>query len=209
MISGFRRDVNEICKLLGYYAAYNDNSVPTFRDNLSVWSLRIKQSNVLILFCPVPKWNFLPRFYAYETWQPNSFSHAPLFLERIRDFCFSRPLSSSSIPGKSDLEATLNTDLHLVLRQRISWAIPPLLHAFIQCTFTNLICLNNCWFVPCQNRSFVFDCTGLNNRKFPSSPPVLRPLQYYLNFTAGSDCLYWIPSHTAWRRGVLEGNYNA
>jgi hypothetical protein len=25
----------EICALLGYYAAYSDNSAPTFRDNLS------------------------------------------------------------------------------------------------------------------------------------------------------------------------------
>ena len=34
--SGFRRQVDEICALLGYYAAYSDNSLPTFRDNLSV-----------------------------------------------------------------------------------------------------------------------------------------------------------------------------
>jgi hypothetical protein len=33
---GFRRDVDEICALLGYYAASSGNSVPTFRDNLSV-----------------------------------------------------------------------------------------------------------------------------------------------------------------------------
>jgi hypothetical protein len=34
-ISGFRRKVDETCALLGYYAAYSDNSLPTFRDNLS------------------------------------------------------------------------------------------------------------------------------------------------------------------------------
>jgi len=36
MISVFRRGVDEICALLGYYAAYSGNSLPAFRDNLSV-----------------------------------------------------------------------------------------------------------------------------------------------------------------------------
>jgi hypothetical protein len=31
VISGFRRDAYEICVLLGYYAALNGNSLPTFR----------------------------------------------------------------------------------------------------------------------------------------------------------------------------------
>jgi hypothetical protein len=43
MISGFRRDVEEICVLLGYHAALIGSSVPTFRDNLSVRSLRLKK----------------------------------------------------------------------------------------------------------------------------------------------------------------------
>ena len=34
--SGFRSDVDEICVLLGYYAAYSGNSLPTFRDKSSV-----------------------------------------------------------------------------------------------------------------------------------------------------------------------------
>jgi hypothetical protein len=38
--SGFRRDVDQICALLEYYAALSGNSVPTFRDNLSVPSSR-------------------------------------------------------------------------------------------------------------------------------------------------------------------------
>lgn len=33
-ISGFRRDVGEICALLGYYGASSSNSVPTFSGNL-------------------------------------------------------------------------------------------------------------------------------------------------------------------------------
>jgi len=40
MISGFRRKVDEIGTLLGYYGAYSCNSVPTFRDNPSVPSSR-------------------------------------------------------------------------------------------------------------------------------------------------------------------------
>jgi hypothetical protein len=30
VISGFRRDADEICALLGYYAASNGNPLPTF-----------------------------------------------------------------------------------------------------------------------------------------------------------------------------------
>ena len=36
VISGFRRDVDEICVLLGYYAASNRNPLPTFRDFLTL-----------------------------------------------------------------------------------------------------------------------------------------------------------------------------
>ena len=33
--SGFHHNVDDICAILGYYAAYSGNSVPKFRDNLS------------------------------------------------------------------------------------------------------------------------------------------------------------------------------
>jgi len=36
VISGLGREVGEICALPGHYAAYSDNSLPTFRDNLSL-----------------------------------------------------------------------------------------------------------------------------------------------------------------------------
>jgi hypothetical protein len=42
LISGFRRDVDEICGLLGYYTALCGNCLPTFRDNVSVPSSRVK-----------------------------------------------------------------------------------------------------------------------------------------------------------------------
>jgi hypothetical protein len=40
LISGFRRDVDEICPFLGYYAASCRNCLPTFLDNISVPSSR-------------------------------------------------------------------------------------------------------------------------------------------------------------------------
>jgi len=36
VISCFRCEVDEICALLGYYAASSGNCLPTFRDNLNV-----------------------------------------------------------------------------------------------------------------------------------------------------------------------------
>jgi hypothetical protein len=44
MTSGFSRDVDDICALLGYYAASNDNFLRRFGENVSVPSLRIKKS---------------------------------------------------------------------------------------------------------------------------------------------------------------------
>jgi len=43
-ISDFRCDVKKICALLGFYIAYSDNSLPMFRDNISVPFLRAKKS---------------------------------------------------------------------------------------------------------------------------------------------------------------------
>jgi hypothetical protein len=44
VVSGFRRDVDEICALLGCYAASSGNPLPTFRDNVSVPSSRVNKS---------------------------------------------------------------------------------------------------------------------------------------------------------------------
>jgi hypothetical protein len=44
MISDFRREVAEICTLLGCYAASSGNFLPTFRDKLSVPSARVHES---------------------------------------------------------------------------------------------------------------------------------------------------------------------
>jgi hypothetical protein len=43
IISGFRRDVDETCALLGYSAASSGNPLPTFRDNVSVPSSSVKK----------------------------------------------------------------------------------------------------------------------------------------------------------------------
>jgi hypothetical protein len=42
LISGFRRYVDKICGLLGYYTASCGICLPTFRDNVSVPSSRVK-----------------------------------------------------------------------------------------------------------------------------------------------------------------------
>jgi len=42
VISGFRRQSDETCALPRPYAAYSGNSLPTFRDNLSELSSRVK-----------------------------------------------------------------------------------------------------------------------------------------------------------------------
>ena len=53
VISGFPRGVTEVFALLGFYEAYSGNSIPTFRDNLSVPSSRIKQSKKMgLIGCP-------------------------------------------------------------------------------------------------------------------------------------------------------------
>jgi hypothetical protein len=53
-ISGFLCDVDEICALLGYYAASSGNPLPTFRNNVSVPSSRVKNSSLRIrpIRCP-------------------------------------------------------------------------------------------------------------------------------------------------------------
>jgi hypothetical protein len=43
---GFRRSVNEICGLLGFYAAQDCNFLPTFRVNLLVLSSKVKHSTL-------------------------------------------------------------------------------------------------------------------------------------------------------------------
>jgi hypothetical protein len=48
VILGFRREVDENCAPLGYYAASSGNSVTTFRDNLSVPSHLLQGSRIIL-----------------------------------------------------------------------------------------------------------------------------------------------------------------
>jgi len=41
MISGYRRDANDIIAILGCYGAYTSSQLPTFRDNLLVRPSRV------------------------------------------------------------------------------------------------------------------------------------------------------------------------
>jgi hypothetical protein len=47
MISGFCCNTDEICTLLGYYAAQSGNSLPTIQDNLSVPSSAVKKMGLI------------------------------------------------------------------------------------------------------------------------------------------------------------------
>ena len=52
VISGFRREIDENCALLGYYAARCGNFLPTLRDNLSVSSSTVKTLETGRIGCP-------------------------------------------------------------------------------------------------------------------------------------------------------------
>jgi hypothetical protein len=42
MILGFSRDIDKICPIMGYYAASSGNSLPKFRNNVSVSPSMVK-----------------------------------------------------------------------------------------------------------------------------------------------------------------------
>ena len=50
VICRFCREVDDICALLGSYAAYGGNFLPTFRHNLSVPSSRVKNPRIILGF---------------------------------------------------------------------------------------------------------------------------------------------------------------
>jgi hypothetical protein len=57
VISGLRREVDENCAILGHHAASSGNFLPTFRDNLSVPSSRVKKMGPI--FClGTSVWNY-------------------------------------------------------------------------------------------------------------------------------------------------------
>ena len=53
--SGFRREVNEICVLLGYYAAYSGNFLPTLLVNISVLASRVNITKNFVCFLHLQK----------------------------------------------------------------------------------------------------------------------------------------------------------
>jgi hypothetical protein len=48
LISGFRREINENCALLGHYAASSGNFLTTFWDNLSIPSSQVKNPSWIL-----------------------------------------------------------------------------------------------------------------------------------------------------------------
>jgi hypothetical protein len=71
VISGFRRDVDEIRALLEYYTASCGNCLPTFRANVSVPSSRFKKSNnksyVRVIRCILTLIDFLKVEHHWRT----------------------------------------------------------------------------------------------------------------------------------------------
>jgi hypothetical protein len=63
MIAGFRRKLEEICALLGYYAAYDGNSLPMFLNNLSVLSSRNKTLSAAVTVIRIRE--FMDRKFGY------------------------------------------------------------------------------------------------------------------------------------------------
>ena len=57
MISGFRRDLDEICALRGYYASLSAISVLTLRDDISVRLSMVKKSRSLLGFLDPWRWD--------------------------------------------------------------------------------------------------------------------------------------------------------
>jgi len=54
VISGFRCTVDELCALLGYYAAYGGNSLLMLWDNLLVPSSKVKKSSwITTIWCVI------------------------------------------------------------------------------------------------------------------------------------------------------------
>jgi len=62
VISGFRRQVDENCALLGYYEASGGNFLPMFRDNLSAPSSGVKNYHYSLRNNPEQR-NSLLRFF--------------------------------------------------------------------------------------------------------------------------------------------------
>jgi hypothetical protein len=61
LISVFRRDVDDICALLGYYTASCGNSLPTFRGNVSVPSSRVNMGQIRCAETSVNNYHTTPR----------------------------------------------------------------------------------------------------------------------------------------------------
>jgi hypothetical protein len=73
VISDFRGDADEICALLRPWAASSGNPLPTFRDNVSVPSSRVKKSRKNTCFL-----DFLAAEDGIDTFSPNIGKGLPL-----------------------------------------------------------------------------------------------------------------------------------
>jgi hypothetical protein len=76
----FLRDVDETCGLLGYYAASCGNCSPTFRDNVSAPSSRVKSPS------SIESQQFIHSRPTYKTYQKQSSIYSVMLIERKQTF---------------------------------------------------------------------------------------------------------------------------
>jgi hypothetical protein len=91
-ISGFSREVDEICVLLGYYSAGSVNSLSTFRDEPWVQTSRVKDTLSLMMGpvgCPeqsVKNYRYTMRNFSIECRSHMTFTSFQFFMECF-EFC--------------------------------------------------------------------------------------------------------------------------
>lgn len=101
--TGFRRDINQICSLLGPYAAYSTNSVPTFRDLRCVSPQ--KSADLISVYCNnvcLPSKLRLHIFFKSNYFDKNYITHQ---------------IHLSSYVARRHLRFLRKTQLHVVFRR--------------------------------------------------------------------------------------------
>jgi hypothetical protein len=91
VISGFRSDVDDICDLLGCYAASSGNHLPTFRDNVSVKSSRVKKTSCPFKMGPIncPETSVKNYHSTLRNVSEERRSQGMILIIRCRTFCLS------------------------------------------------------------------------------------------------------------------------
>jgi len=96
VISGFGRNGDEICDLLGYYGAQNGKSLPTFRDNLSATSSRVKKFLIHNCF-PTERVSMLHCYIAWLIFYSGWYTQQSVCFRRLMNYWPGYSLFSSQL----------------------------------------------------------------------------------------------------------------